>query len=157
MVAVKKLRTARLERPVSTARSAGPLHLLKGSFSTRKVARQYPILAGLHRATDGALFGVIIAAAMMSALTLHWQHLWTVAFTRLEGTRNLAHRLTESTAVLEQHLLQKTSLPLTMVPTKAANLIYLDSPDKTSRSDKDDSRKLSFYNRVVFQPINHGY
>ena len=34
--------------------------MIQGSFSPKKVARQYPLLAGMHRAADGALLGVLI-------------------------------------------------------------------------------------------------
>ena len=99
-------------------RSPRSFQLFHGSFSPRKAARQFPLLAGAHRAADGALLGVLIVMAIMTTMALLWQHLWTVAFTRLEKTRSLVHRLTESTAMLERHLLQQARLPRSMVPTK---------------------------------------
>lgn len=86
------------------------------------------MLGGLHRVADGSLLGVFAALAVLAGLTLHWQHRWTVAFQRLEATRLLAHRLTESTAVLEQHLLRGTSRPDDLVPTKVVNLVHLEQP-----------------------------
>ena len=80
---------------------------------------------------DGTMLGVVAAVAVLAGLTLHWQHRWTVSFNRLESTRSLAHRLTESTSVMEQHLLRRTSRPSDLVPTKVANLLYLKRPAQT--------------------------
>ena len=77
---------------------------------------------------DGTLLGVIAAVAVLAGLTLHWQHRWTVAFRLLESTRTQAHRLTESTAVMEQHLLKRSDQPSSLVPTQVANLVHLDRP-----------------------------
>ncbi|HGY5545239.1 MAG: hypothetical protein AB8A41_08075 [Prochlorococcus sp.] len=155
MVAVPKPIPVPAERGVSRARSAGTLELIQGSLSPRKVARQSPVLAGLHRAADGALIGVLMAAALLSAFTLHWQHRWTMAFSRLETTRSLAHRLTESTAMIEGHILKQTNLPQSMVPTKVANLLYLDRPVNTSGLDR--SAESHLLSQMMDQPINHGY
>ena len=59
VLAVPKPIPVPAERGVSRARSAGTLELIQGSLSPRKVARQSPVLAGLHRAADGALIGEI--------------------------------------------------------------------------------------------------
>ena len=139
------------------ARSPGPLRLIHGSFSPKKVARQYPLLAGMHRATDGALLGVLIAVLMMSALSLHWRHLWTVAYTELEMTRELTQKLKYSTAMLEQHLLKRASLPLSMVRTNAEKLHYLDNPEDLSSTNNLDSHKDSLLERFSSQPVNYGY
>ncbi len=157
MVALARSRPVSSEHAFNKARSSGPLHLIHGSFSTKKVARQFPVLAGFHKATDGALFGVLIAVVVMSAFSLHWRYLWTVAYTRLEATRDLAHRLTDSTAMLEQHLLQQGSLPYSMVRTKASNLIYLENPGKNSRSENDISKGTSLSDRFVSNVIKYGY
>jgi len=142
---------------VPIARSSGPLRLIHGSFSPRKVARQYPVLAGLHRATDGALWGVLVAVLMMSALSLHWRHLWTVAYTQLEMTRELTHKLKSSTAMLEQHLLKRARFPLSMVRTDAAKVHYLDNPDISNSLNQTDSVKHSLFKRLVSYPVNYGY
>ena len=115
-------------QPSSTQRSAPLLLIIQGSLSARRVARQSPLLAGLHRASDGSLVGVFAAVLVLSGLTLHWQHRWNLAFRQLERTREMSHRLTESTAMLEQHLLERSSGPRQMVPTTVANLVYLDRP-----------------------------
>ena len=91
----------------------------------------------------------------LSGLTLHWQHRWTVAFRQLEGTRTLSHRLTESTAMLERHLLEKTNLPSTMVPTKVSNLVYLDRPETNADAPKGDH--LAMIQSWMNQPIHQGY
>ena len=82
---------------------------------------------------DGTLLGLIAAVAVLAGLTLHWQHRWTVAFRLLEATRTQAHRLTESTAVMEQHLLLRSQQPNRLVPTQVANLCLL----YTSPSPRD--------------------
>ena len=69
-----------IERKDSTKKFRKSLYLLRGSFSSRKVSRQSPVLAGLHKATDGGLVGVLMAASLMSFVALHYQHMWTVAF-----------------------------------------------------------------------------
>ena len=101
---------------------------MQGSLSAGRIARRSPLIGGLHRVADGSLLGVFAALAVLAGLTLHWQHRWTVAFQRLEATRLLAHRLTESTAVLEQHLLRGNNRPDDLVPTKVVNLLHLEKP-----------------------------
>ena len=83
-------------------------------------------MGGLHRLADGTLLGVFAALAVLAGLTLHWQHRWTMAFQRFEATKVLSHRLTESTALLEQHWLDSTTSPSRFVPTKVTNLIHLE-------------------------------
>ena len=157
VVAVAKPRPAFSEPAVPIARSSGLLGLIHGSFSPRKVARQYPVLAGLHRATDGALWGVLVAVLMMSVLSLHWRNLWTVAYTQLEMTRELTHKLKSSTAMLEQHLLKRSRLPLSMVRTDAAKVHYLDNPEILNSLNKTVSGRHSLIKRLVSYPVNYGY
>ena len=78
------------------------------------------MVASFHRVVDGILLGTCVAMTVVTALTLHWQHRWTVAFTRLEITRSLTHRFTESTATLERHLLKRSSMPDFIVPLKVS-------------------------------------
>ena len=113
--------------------SSKALELIQGSLSAGRIARRSLLLGGLHRLLDGTLLGVVGAVAVLAGLTLHWQHRWTLAFNQLESTRNQAHRLTESTAVLEQHLLRDTTQPSALVPTQVANLIHLDRPQRSLR------------------------
>ena len=64
---------------------------------------------------DGALIGVIVSGICMTSLTLHSQHLWTLNFSRLQITRDLSHRLEESTAILERYFLKSASYPQSMI------------------------------------------
>ena len=157
VVAVVKQRPASTEPAVPRASSSGLFNLIHGSFSSRKVARQYPVLAGIHRATDGALCGVLIAVLIMTALSLHSRHLWIVAYRQLETTRDLTQKLKSSTAMLEQHLLKRASLPLSMVRTNAEQLHYLDDPETISSSNTVHSDDNSILERFVSYPVNYGY
>ena len=113
----------------SNQRSAkSALELIQGSLSAGRIARRSPLIGGLHRVADGTLLGVFAALTVLAGLTLHWQHRWTVAFQRFESTKLLSHRLTESTALLEQHWLDSTTGPEQFVPTKVTNLIHLERP-----------------------------
>ncbi len=147
----------RPERFAKGNRSRSALRLIKGSISSQKLSRQFPVLVGLHRAIDGALIAVLVVAASMSGLALHWQHLWTLAFNRLESTRDLSQRLVESTALLERHLLKRNSLPELMVPTKAANLIYLNNPYSMSQSRGNAYKPFAVLIRLKHNSVNHGY
>ena len=102
------------------------------------------------------MFGVVAAVAVLAGLTLHWQHRWTLSFNRLESTRSLAHRLTESTAVLEQHLLQRSERPSLLVPTKVANLVYLNRPSADSVAPEESSMIPSL-DALIEQRIRPGY
>ncbi|MEA5400001.1 hypothetical protein VB734_08120 [Synechococcus sp. BA-124 BA4] len=104
------------------------LELIQGSFSARRVVRQAPWLAGLHRASDGLLVALGLSMVGLTALTLHWQGQWTRSFELLESTQVLEHRLQESTAVLEQHHLAMARRPGLLVPTSLQRLIHLPSP-----------------------------
>ena len=157
MAAVLKPRPVVSEPVVPLARSSGLFRLIHGSFSPRKVARQYPVLAGLHRATDGALWGVLVAVTIMSALSLHSRHLWIVAYKQLETTRDLTQKLKSSTAMLEQHLLKRASLPLSMVRTNADQLHYLDNPETVTSPQNDLEADSSLLDRFSSYPVNYGY
>ena len=106
----------------------GALALIQGSLSSGRIARRSPVVGGLHRLADGALLGVFASVAVLAGLTLHWQHRWTQSFQRFEATKQLSHRLMESTALLEQHWLERTTRPSQFVPTKVTNLIHLERP-----------------------------
>lgn len=101
---------------------------------------------------DGTLLGVVGAVAVLAGLTLHWQHRWTVAFNRLEATRIQAHRLTESTAVMEQHLLRSTTQPASLVPTQVANLVHVDRPISTTQPSAHASLAASIREVMVQRP-----
>ena len=105
---------------------------------------------------DGTLLGLIAAVAVLAGLTLHWQHRWTLSFRLLEATRTQAHRLTESTAVMEQHLLHRSQQPNSLVPTQVANLVHLERPTLHSRSSSASSPMASLQ-ALGDQPIRAGY
>ncbi len=104
---------------------------------------------------DGSLVGVFAAVLVLSGLTLHWQHRWTLAFRQLEMTRELGHRLTESTAMFERHLLERSQTPKQMVPTTVANLVYLERP--STASTKPGIDHLSMLGSLMERTIHHGY
>ena len=156
MVAVPQSQPSSAQRPaLRRPASRRPFEVIQGSLSARRVARKSPLLAGLHRTADGSLIGVFAAVLVLSGLTLHWQHRWTLAFRQLEMTRELAHRLTESTAMLERHLLERSQTPKQMVPTTVANLVYLDRP--SSASTKPGIDHLAMLGSLMERTIHHGY
>ena len=109
-----------------------PLALLQGALPTRKPEDLHvPSLTRLHHVADVTLAGASLALLVMVCLTLHWQERWTLKFTNLDRTRLLTHRLTETTAMLEQHLLEHGQLPQQMLLARADDLIYLDRPSYT--------------------------
>jgi hypothetical protein len=104
-------------------------------MSARRVERQAPWLAGLHRLSTGALVGIGLSMLGLSALTLHWQNRWASSYRDLEATKALEHRLQESSALLEQHHLGAVRRPGQLVPTSSENLIHLSQPQASvSRS-----------------------
>ena len=133
------------------------LELIQGSLSAERFARRSPLIGGLHRFADGSLLGVFAALAVLAGLTLHWQHRWTLAFQRLDATRLLAHRLTESTAVLEQHLLRGTRRPDELVPTKVINLVHLERPAPISPLAPAKRDVLQALETLAQRPIRSGY
>ena len=110
--------------------SKAAFFLFKGYFVSRNILRKYPLLGSFHRAMDGALLAVIFCGTLMTGLALHSQHLWTLNFSRLQRTRDLTHRLEESTAILERYFLTSVSSPTLMVATKSSDLIYIDKSRK---------------------------
>ena len=125
--------SAKRRRSVSP-RFERPLALIEGSLSARKVVRQAPWLAGLHRVTDGALVGLGVSMLGLSALTLHWQNQWGSSYRALEATQVLEHRLQESAALLEQHHLGAVRKPGWLVPTSSDQLVHL--PPAAARSER---------------------
>jgi hypothetical protein len=109
------------------------LKLIQSSMSARRMERQAPWLAGLHRLSTGALVGIGLSMLGLSALTLHWQNRWATSYRDLEATKVLEHRLQESSAVLEQHHLGAVRRPGLLVPTSSVNLIHLSEPNASRR------------------------
>ena len=137
--------------------STTALDLIQGSLSAGRIARRSPLIGGLHRVADGSLLGVFAALAVLAGLTLHWQHRWTLAFQRLDATRLLAHRLTESTAVLEQHFLRGTRRPDELVPTKGVNLFYLERPASIPASAPSQPYLQQSLETLMERRIRSGY
>ena len=119
-----------VQQPASAPRRSvsRPLQLIQGSLSARRMDRQAPWLANLHRIGDGALVGLGLAVVGLSALTLHWQGQWTHRFEELEASQRLEHRLQESAAVLEQHHLGLAGRPRLLEPTSSEKLLYINPP-----------------------------
>ena len=131
--------------------------LFKASFATTNISRKYPLLLSLHRGIDGALAGVIISGAVLTGLALHSQHLWTLNFSRLHLTRDLIHRIEESTAILEKYFLASASSPNAMVSTKSAHLIYIDKPQERPTPLKDFLGNMYRDVTSLVHPISNGY
>ena len=108
------------------------LELLQGSLSAKRVERQAPWLAGLHRVADGGLVATGVAAVVFTGLTLHWQNQWGVSYQQMESSQVLEHKLQESAALLEQHHLGAVKRPGWLVPTSSEKLIYLPAPSVAS-------------------------
>lgn len=104
------------------------LELIQGSLSGRKVERQSPLLASLHKVSTGALLGLGCSLVGLSALTLHWQNQFAKNYAQLEATKVLEHRLHESAALLEQHHIRSMRRPGQLLPTSSENLIHLPAP-----------------------------
>ncbi len=133
------------------------LSILKRTFDSSGLSRKSPVVSSLHRVVDGALFGVMISGALMTSLALHSQHLWTVNFSRLNFTRDLIHRLEESTPLLERYLISSVSSPTSIVATKSAHLIYIQRPYKQRKSFTSFLEILRNSMSPLFYPITNGY
>ena len=135
-----------------------PKELLNSVFSSKQVKRKFPIQAAIHIVLDGALIGLIATVAVMSTVALHSQHLWTKSFTKLEKTRDLNQRILESTSIIEGYLLKNQKLSKYLVPTKAEDLIYIDSPNPEETTKLLEQTFLSkIFERVSSFPIKPGY
>lgn len=129
------------------------LELIQGSLSARRLERQSPLLANLHRMADGTLVGLGLAVLGLSALTLHWQGQWTRNFQELEAAQRLEHRLQESAAVLEQHHLNLVRKPGRLVPTSSEKLVYVRTPERRSQANPS----AAFLAQVSSRQILAGY
>ena len=129
-----------------------PLSLIQGSLSARRVERQSPLLAGLHRGADGILVGLGVAMLGLSALTLHWQNQWSQSYGQLESDQVLEHRLLESSALLEQQFMGAAHRPGLLEPTSSDKLFYLPAPGAAATNPDPD-----LLARVTSRPIQAGY
>ncbi|MEB3201102.1 MAG: hypothetical protein VKK62_11330 [Synechococcaceae cyanobacterium] len=128
------------------------LRIIQGSMSARRIERQAPWLAGLHRVSTGALVGLGLSMTGLSALTLHWQNHWADSYARLQAAKVLTHRLQESTALLEQHHLGIARRPGQLVPTSSENLIHLREPQA-----KVQASPLALLANLPLRPMPAGY
>ncbi len=108
------------------------LQLIHGSLSGRRVERQSPLLASLHKISTGALVGLGVSLVGLSALALHWQNQWAKNYAQLETAKVLEHRLNESASVLEQHHIGSMRRPGQLLPTSSENLIHLPEPSQAT-------------------------
>ncbi|MFO0119322.1 MAG: hypothetical protein ACK512_04380, partial [Cyanobium sp.] len=109
-------------------RRSGSLQVLQGSLSARRVERQSPLMAGLHRITTGVLTGLGVSVVGLSALSFHWQSVWAANYNHLQASRTLEQKLQESAALLEQHHLSAVRRPGQLVPPSRQRLLHLVPP-----------------------------
>ena len=135
-----------------------PIGFTNSFFSSKQVNRKFPIQAALHVVLDGALVGVLTLVAIMSAVALHSQYLWTNSFTKLEITRDLNLRILESTSILESYLLKNEKLSKSLVPTKAEDLVYVERPiSQNIRPSFDHTLRGRFLKKIISLPVKSGY
>ena len=135
-----------------------PIGFTNSFFSSKQVNRKFPILAALHVVLDGALVGVLTLVAIMSAVALHSQYLWTNSFTKLEITRDLNLRILESTSILESYLLKNQKLSKSLVTTKADDLIYVDRPSsQNTQGSLENTLRERLLKKISSLPIKPGY
>ncbi len=135
-----------------------PIGFSNSFFSSKQIQRRFPIHAALHIILDGALAGSLITVAIMSSVALHSQYLWTKSFTKLETTRDLNRRIMESTSILEGYLLENQKLSRFLVPTKAEDLIYVDTPSPQKvKKLFHETFKNRLLERISFFPVKAGY
>ena len=132
-------------------------HLFHKSLSSKKLLRQYPLLAASHKAIDGALFGVLLVVTIVAFISLHTQHLWTLSFSRLQSSRDLIQKLKESISVLENHFDPSKNLTQKMVPTKTSDLIYLEKPDTSREFILNDFEKFKPMQKLFLYPAKQSY
>ena len=86
------------------------------------------------------------------------QYLWTKSFTKLESIRDLNRRILESTSIIEGYLLKNQKLSRYLVPTKAEDLIYVDSsePEETKKLF-DQTFKIRLLERISSLAVKSGY
>jgi len=125
--------------------------LLRESLTARPVERQWPLVAGLHRVTSGALLGLGLSTLARGGLTVYWQNQWATSFQQLEASKSLEHRLQQSSAVLEQHHLGVAGRPGLLVPTSSEQLIHLSAPGDPAVLRPD------LLGRMRMGPIPAGY
>ena len=120
------------------------LELLQGSLSAKRVERQAPWLAGLHRIVDGGLVATGVAAVVLAGLTLHWQNRWGSDYSDLQAAQELEHRVLETTSSLEQFHLLKARKPGALVATRSEDLVFVVQPPSAKDAINHIHRPLRF-------------
>ena len=138
--ALEQRRQAVAQRKIQ--RKKRSLELLQGSLSARKVERQAPWLAGLHRVVDGGLMATGVAAISLAGLTLHWQGRWGHDYRDLQAAQELEHRVQESLSALEQYHLQQARRPGALVATRSEDLLFVPSPPPATEAARLPQRPL---------------
>ena len=115
-------------QPSPRATRRRSLQLVRGSLSARRVESHSPVLAGLHRASTGILAGLGLSLVGLSALSQHWQTVFSHNYAQLQASRSLEQKLQESAALLEQHHLGAARRPGQLVPTSSEKLIHIGPP-----------------------------
>lgn len=128
------------------------LQLVQGSLSARRVERQSPLLASLHRISTGVLAGLGLTVVGLSGLALHWQNVFAANYAQLQASRTLEQKLQESAALLEQHHLAAVRRPGQLVPTSSEQLIHIERPGAAA-----PPTPLSLLARLPQQRIPAGY
>ena len=128
------------------------LQLVQGSLSARRVERHSPLLAGLHRASTGVLAGLGLSLLGLSALSQHWQNVFSHNYAQLQASRSLEQKLQESAALLEQHHLGAVRRPGQLVPTSSEKLIHIGPPEAVPTPTG-----LSILAHLPRQPMPAGY
>jgi hypothetical protein len=145
-------RSARRLSRAERRRDRPPLQLLQGSFSARRVERQSPLLAGLHRISSGVLAGLGLTVVILGSLSAHWQGVWARNYTQLQVSRSIEQKLQESAALLEQHHLAAVRKPGQLVPTSSKQLLHLNRPPLPA-----SPKGLSLLAGLPLQRIPAGY
>lgn len=127
------------------------LQLVQGSLSARRVERQSPLLASLHRISTGVLAGLGLTVVGLSGLALHWQNVFAANYAQLQASRTVEQKLQESAALLEQHHLAAVRRPGQLVPTSSEQLIHIQRPAAAPAT------ALSLLARLPQQRIPAGY
>jgi hypothetical protein len=140
------------QRHERTRRRQRSLQLVQGSLSARRVERQSPLLAGLHRLSSGILAGLGLSLVGLSGLSLHWQNVFAGNYSQLQSSRSLEQKLQESAALLEQHHLGAVRRPGQLVATSSEKLIHLERPGL-----RPASGSLSLLANLPRLPIPPGY
>jgi hypothetical protein len=150
LVAILSTETQRHE-PQGRPKPRRSLQLVQGSLSARRVERQSPLLASLHRISTGVLAGLGLTVVGLSGLALHWQNVFAANYAQLQASRNLEQKLQESAALLEQHHLAAVRRPGQLVPTSSEQLIHIQRPAAAPAT------ALSLLTRLPQQRIPAGY